>query len=89
MFHIFLAALFMKSRYLLHTRISSESGLSLSSLASILLLCSGSPARPPSFSAFKQPRDSVLKHALLMVLWHGLLHTGVDLARDMLSMMGA
>ena len=71
------ACLIMKSIYLVQTKISSESDFNFSILLRILVHCSW--LKFPSFRALRQPRERVLKQVFLIVLWLGLLHTGVDL----------
>ena len=67
--------LIIKSMYLVQTKISSESLFRASILLRILTHCS--PLKFPSFKALRHPSERVLKQVLRMVLWLGLLHTGV------------
>ena len=71
----------IKSMYLVQTKISSESDFNFSILLRILVQCS--LLKFPSFRALRQPRERVLKQVFLMVLWLGLLHTGVALQKKL------
>ena len=73
--------LIIKSMYLVQTKISSESDFNFSILLRILVQCS--LLKFPSFRALRQPRERVLKQVFLMVLWLGLLHTGVALQKKL------